>query len=58
MGDLKAQAIVAEGDMFHYPFLTIETKYDKQVIVKWINDLFDELGNYLAHILLVGQILH
>jgi len=43
---------------FNYPAFTIETKYNKPVRVKWINDLVDANNNYLPHLLPVDQTLH
>ncbi len=45
---------------FNYPAFTIEAKYNKQVRVKWINDLKDQAGNFLPHLLTntVDQTLH
>ena len=40
------------------PSLTIEAKWNRPVRVKWINDLVDENGNYLPHLLSVDQTLH
>ncbi len=45
---------------FNYPAFTIEAKYNKQVRVKWINDLKDPAGNFMPHLLTntVDQTLH
>lgn len=40
------------------PSLTIETKWNRPVRVKWINDLVDTNGNYLPHLLPVDPTLH
>jgi spore coat protein A len=40
------------------PSLTIEARWNRPVRVKWINDLVDENGNYLPHLLPVDQTLH
>ena len=40
------------------PSLTIEAQYDRPVRVKWINDLKDDTGNYLPHLLPVDPTLH
>jgi FtsP/CotA-like multicopper oxidase with cupredoxin domain len=40
------------------PSLTIEAMVDRPVRVKWINDLVDERGNYLPHLLPVDPTLH
>jgi hypothetical protein len=43
---------------FNYPAFTIEAKWRKPTRVKWINDLKDANGDYLAHLLPVDQTLH
>ncbi|MBI5664795.1 MAG: multicopper oxidase domain-containing protein [Nitrospirae bacterium] len=43
---------------FSYPARTIEAKVGKRVRVKWINDLRDDSGSFLPHILPVDQTLH
>ncbi|MHC4415370.1 MAG: multicopper oxidase family protein [Planctomycetota bacterium] len=43
---------------FNYPAFTIEAKWKAPVRVKWINDLVDEDGNFLPHLLPVDQTLH
>src|SRR5574341_140574 len=43
---------------FNYPSFTIEAKADRQVRVKWMNQLVDGSGNYLPHLLPVDQTLH
>jgi len=47
---------VANG--FFYPAFTIEAKWKKPVVVKWVNGLVDGSGNFLPHILPVDQTLH
>ncbi len=47
---------VANG--FFYPAFTIEAKWKKPVVVKWVNGLVDGGGNFLPHILPVDQTLH
>ncbi|OIJ25484.1 bilirubin oxidase [Nocardioides luteus] len=42
----------------HAPSLTIEAKWGRPVRVKWINDLLDEQGRYLPHLLPVDPTLH
>lgn len=44
--------------VFNAPSLTIETTVDKPIRIKWINDLIDDNGNYLPHLLPVDQNLH
>ncbi|HEX5493847.1 MAG TPA: multicopper oxidase [Mycobacteriales bacterium] len=43
---------------FHAPALPLETLADRQVRVRWVNQLVDSLGNYLSHPLTVDQTLH
>ncbi|RMF93150.1 MAG: bilirubin oxidase, partial [Nitrospinota bacterium] len=57
-GSVKFPGTVAQGGSFFYPAFTLETKWRKPVVVKWINDLVDVNGNYLPHILPVDQTLH
>ncbi|HSO69607.1 MAG TPA: multicopper oxidase [Arachnia sp.] len=40
------------------PSLTIETKAGRPVRVKWINELVDDTGNFLPHLLPVDPTLH
>jgi len=40
------------------PSLTIEAKWKRPVRIKWINDLTDDNGHYLPHLLPVDQTLH
>jgi len=40
------------------PSLTIEAQANRPVRVKWINNLVDQNGNYLQHLLPVDQTLH
>jgi FtsP/CotA-like multicopper oxidase with cupredoxin domain len=55
-------AVAAEskrGILLHNaPSLTIEAKWNTPVRVKWINDLVDDSGNSLPHLLPVDQTLH
>lgn len=55
-------AVTAEsrrGLLLHNaPSLTIEAKWDRPVRVKWINDLVDEHGDHLPHLLPVDPTLH
>src|SRR5512132_699935 len=44
--------------LHHAPSLTIEAQWKRPVRVKWINDLVDEDGKYLSHLLPVDQTLH
>ncbi len=47
---------VANG--FFYPAFTIEAKWKKPVVVKWVNGLVDASGNPLPHLLPVDPSLH
>ncbi len=42
----------------HAPSLTIEAQHDRPVRVRWINELVDDGGNFLPHLLPVDQTLH
>lgn len=57
-GSVQHAGTVAEGGSFNYPALTVEARWNKPVRVKWINDLVDEDGSYLPHLLPVDQTLH
>jgi spore coat protein A len=57
-GSVQYPGTVAEGGSFNYPAFTIEAKWETPVRVMWINDLVDEYGNYLSHLLPVDQTLH
>ena len=48
----------AQGGTLNYPAFTIEATWNRPVRVKWINDLVDENGDYLPHLLPVDQTLH
>lgn len=53
----------ALNSQFNYPAYTIETTngenmQGKMVIVDWINDLVDDDGNYLPHLLPIDRSLH
>ena len=49
---------VAQGGRYFYPAFTIEAKYNKPVVVKWVNGLVDGFGNPLPHLLPVDPSLH
>jgi FtsP/CotA-like multicopper oxidase with cupredoxin domain len=40
------------------PSLTIEAKWNRPVRIKWINELVDDNGDFLPHLLPVDQTLH
>jgi FtsP/CotA-like multicopper oxidase with cupredoxin domain len=42
----------------HAPSLTIEAQANRPVRVKWINELVDDKGDFLPHLLPVDQTLH
>jgi FtsP/CotA-like multicopper oxidase with cupredoxin domain len=44
--------------LHHAPSLTIEARHDRPVRIKWINELVDDHGNYLPHLLPVDPTLH
>jgi FtsP/CotA-like multicopper oxidase with cupredoxin domain len=43
---------------FNYPAFTIEAKWNKTVQVQWLNELVDNRGNPLEHLLPVDPTLH
>jgi bilirubin oxidase len=49
---------VNHPETFNYPAFTIEAQVRKPVRVKWINDLVDEKGKFLPHLLPVDPTLH
>ena len=49
---------VNHAGTFNYPAFTIEAKWRAPARVKWINQLVDQNGNYLPHLLPVDQTLH
>jgi len=56
-GALKSQN--KKGLVIHHaPSLTIEAEHNRPVRVKWINELVDDTGNYLPHLLPVDPTLH
>jgi spore coat protein A, manganese oxidase len=42
----------------HAPSLTIESRWDRPVRIKWVNELVDGGGHYLPHLLPVDPTLH
>ncbi|MFC5789943.1 multicopper oxidase family protein [Agromyces tardus] len=42
----------------HAPSLTIEADWDRPVRVKWVNELVDDAGDHLPHLLPVDPTLH
>ena len=57
-GNIKQPGTVAEGGSFNYPAFTIEANYEREVRVRWINDLLAKNDKYLPHLLSVDQTLH
>jgi spore coat protein A len=57
-GSIDYPGTVAEGGTFFYPSFTIEATFGKETQVLWRNDLKDEMGNYLPHLLPVDPTLH
>src|SRR5215208_4770942 len=56
-GAIRAQS--NRGLLIHNaPSLTIEARANRPVRIKWINDLVDDNGNYLPHLLPVDPTLH
>jgi bilirubin oxidase len=50
-GSIDHPGTVLEGGTFNYPAFTIEAKWNKTVQVLWRNQLVDENGNFLPHLL-------
>lgn len=48
----------APNTSFNYPAFTVENTSMVPTTVRWINDLKDNYGNYLPHLLPVDQTLH
>src|SRR5512132_4001776 len=44
--------------LHHAPSLTIEARHDRPVRIKWINELVNDRGSYLPHLLPVDPTLH
>jgi spore coat protein A, manganese oxidase len=44
--------------LHHAPSLTIEAMHDRPVRIKWINELVNDQGDYLPHLLPVDPTLH
>jgi FtsP/CotA-like multicopper oxidase with cupredoxin domain len=57
-GSIDHPGTVAEGGTFNYPAFTIEARSNKTTQVLWRNELRDDRGNFLPHILPVDQTLH
>jgi bilirubin oxidase len=49
---------VTHPETFNYPAFTLEAEVGVPVRTKWINDLVDERGDYLPHLLPVDPTLH
>lgn len=49
---------VGHPSTFSYPAFTIETRHRRTVRVKWVNDLIDQNGDFLPHLLPIDQTLH
>lgn len=49
---------VTDEGTFNYPSYTIEARANRRVEVTWINQLVDQDGRYLPHLLPVDQTLH
>jgi FtsP/CotA-like multicopper oxidase with cupredoxin domain len=59
-GSVDHPGTVAQGGSFNYPAFTVEATSNNTTTVKWINDLVDEKGKFLPHLLkdTVDQTLH
>lgn len=51
-------AAVGHPETRNYPAFTIEAKVNQPTRVKWFNNLIDEQGGFLTHLLAVDQTLH
>jgi FtsP/CotA-like multicopper oxidase with cupredoxin domain len=49
---------LTEPRTFNYPSYTIEARANRRVQVTWVNQLVDQNGRYLPHLLPVDQTLH
>ena len=57
-GSADFPGTVAQGGTFNYPAFTIEAQWNKETQVRWMNQLVDNNGNYLPHLLPVDPTLH
>lgn len=57
-GSIDHPGTVAEGGTFNYPAFTIEATWNKDTQVQWRNELVDDNGNFLPHLLPVDPTLH
>jgi len=49
---------VNHPETLNYPAFTIEARWRRPVRVKWVNDVVDDDGGYLPHLLPIDQTLH
>jgi FtsP/CotA-like multicopper oxidase with cupredoxin domain len=56
--DVPAVAAPDPASQFNYPAYTVEAISGDPVGVRWINDLIDDKGKYLKHLLPVDQTVH
>jgi len=57
-GSVDYPGTVAQGGTFNYPAFTIEATWNKTTQVQWRNELVDQQGNFLPHLLPVDPTLH
>ncbi|MCA9216113.1 MAG: hypothetical protein KDB27_23760, partial [Planctomycetales bacterium] len=57
-GSVDHPGTVLEGGTFNYPAFTIEATAYKTTQVQWRNELVDDKGKFLPHLLPVDQTLH
>jgi spore coat protein A len=57
-GSVDFPGTVAQGGTFNYPAFTVEANWNRKVAVEWRNELVDDNGNYLPHLLPVDPTLH
>jgi FtsP/CotA-like multicopper oxidase with cupredoxin domain len=57
-GALSASSRWGLADVFNSPSLTIEAKWARPTVIRWVNELIDGSGNFLPHLLPVDPTLH
>jgi FtsP/CotA-like multicopper oxidase with cupredoxin domain len=57
-GSVDFPGTVSQGGTFNYPAFTIEASWGRKVTVEWRNELVDDVGNFLPHLLPIDPTLH
>ncbi len=57
-GTARSRSKKGVKDFYNAPSLTIEAKAGRPVVVRWVNELVDESGAWLPHLLPVDPTLH